>query len=92
MSETLTGSPGQLLKPIEAATVLHCSVASIYRWTSSGRLPALRLGTDRGRLRIPAVAVEGLLEQELLERAARLRVDWIALEHDEAEMPYAVSG
>ena len=60
-STVLTGSPGQLLKPIEVAQVLHVSMASVYRKIASGELEAFRIGRAGGPLRIPAVAVEKLL-------------------------------
>lgn len=40
-----------LLRVAEAAALLGCSQASVYRWITEGRLPFVRLG--RAAVRIP---------------------------------------
>jgi len=67
MSENDLANPGRLLKPIEVASLLNVSLASVYRWVNTGQLPAFRIGTDRrhGRLRIPFFSVEQLLQTHL---------------------------
>ena len=53
----------------EVAEGLDVSVATIYRAIESGVLPALKVGTGSGALRIPGVAVQAYMRA--CEQAAR---------------------
>ena len=53
----------------EVAEGLYVSVATIYRAIDSGVLPALKVGTGSGALRIPGVAVQAYMRA--CEQAAR---------------------
>ncbi len=63
-------SPGALLKPMEVAAFLNVSLASVYRWCSTGRLTSFKIGSAHGPLRIPAVAVEELLRAHVADSVA----------------------
>ena len=45
----------------EAADRLRCSRVTVYRAVWAGRLRAVRLGTERGSLRIPSEALDAFL-------------------------------
>ena len=53
----------------DVAEGLDVSVATIYRAIESGVLPALKVGTGNGALRIPGVAVQAYMRA--CEQAAR---------------------
>ena len=53
----------------DVAEGLDVSVATIYRAIESGVLPALKVGTGNGALRIPGVAVQRYMR--VCEQAAR---------------------
>ena len=53
----------------DVAEGLDVSVATIYRAIESGVLPALKVGTGKGALRIPGVAVQAYMRA--CEQAAR---------------------
>jgi excisionase family DNA binding protein len=55
----------------EAADRLRCSRVTVYRAVWAGRLRAVRLGTERGHLRIPSEALEAFLLPEHRGRRAR---------------------
>lgn len=61
---------GQVYLRVKAvADMLDVSVATIYRAIESGALPALKVGTGKGALRVPAAAVREYLQA--CELAAR---------------------
>ncbi|HEX6353212.1 excisionase family DNA-binding protein [Actinophytocola sp.] len=51
-------STSQFLRVRVIAARLDVSVATIYRAIESGKLPAVRVGSGRGALRVPAGAVD----------------------------------
>jgi excisionase family DNA binding protein len=51
----------ELLKPKEVAAELGISRLSVYRAISSGKLEAVRIGSDAGPLRVSREAVSALL-------------------------------
>ena len=55
-------SPDLLLTPPEAADRLRVSIPTLYRYVSSGRLAAVRLGPN-GVLRVPVAALAKFVEQ-----------------------------
>lgn len=59
----------RMLRVKAVAERLDVSVATIYRAIASGALPALKIGTGKGALRIPAAAVDDYLKA--CEQAAR---------------------
>lgn len=44
----------------EAAEILRCSAPSVYGMVAAKKLPAVRVGKGRGKIRIPKEAVENL--------------------------------
>ncbi len=50
-----------LITVSEAADRLRCSRLTVYRAISEGRLKAVRLGSERGRLRVSTEALERFL-------------------------------
>jgi excisionase family DNA binding protein len=57
-----TRSP-ELLRIPETAERLNVSRASVYRWITEGRLPAVRLGDRGGPLRVRAEELDEWLEE-----------------------------
>jgi excisionase family DNA binding protein len=57
-----TRSP-ELLRIPEAAEKLNVSRASIYRWISEGRVPAVQLGGKGSPIRIPAAELHEWLNE-----------------------------
>ena len=59
----------QMYRVKAVAEMQDVSVATIYRAIESGDLPALKVGTGKGALRVPAAAVHQYLQA--CEQAAR---------------------
>lgn len=59
----------RVLRVKTVAEMLDVSVATIYRAIESGALPALKMGTGKGALRVPAAAVREYLRA--CEKAAQ---------------------
>lgn len=62
-----------LLHPITVAAQLGCRPKTIHRWIAEGALPAIEIGPpgrQRRRWRIPASALERLLQERMRARDA----------------------
>lgn len=60
MSEPLAKRPF-LLRPREAATLLSVSMRTLWRWTHTGRIPAVRVGRV---IRYPYHALKAWVEEQ----------------------------
>ena len=63
----------------ETSEFLHCSASAVYRFVASGRLAHFRLGSERGRIRIPGVAVQEFLARYVTDALAG---DAVAVERE----------
>lgn len=59
----------------QVAAVLGMSSMTVYRAISAGEFPAVRI---RGRLIVPAKAVEAMVDAAVAERAVVDAADWVA--------------
>lgn len=78
MTDAAAGSPREFHSVTEVARIFGMSPMTVYRAISAGQFPAVRI---RGRLIIPARAIQEMVESALAEQGLVDAAGWVPEHH-----------
>lgn len=77
-TEPAAGSPRQFHSVTEVARIFGMSPMTVYRAIAAGEFPAVRI---RGRLIVPAMAIQEMVEAALAEQGLVDAAGWVPEQH-----------